>query len=141
MIKGVDIYATREFVSKHDTDKDNPTIFEVGLLDSQMRGYILDKVSDFELSSGKPDDDAKLNWRINERNLALVKFGVKDIKNFADPQTGQPIKFKCDVINKFGKSYDIVPDKILNMIPLKIMSELGAEILKETEISKEAEKN
>lgn len=141
MIRGVDIYATRDFVSKLDTDKDNPTIFEVGSLDSRMKGYILDNVSDFELSSDNPDDDTKINWRINERNLTLVKFGVKNIKNFADPQTGQPIKFKCDVVNKFGKSYDVVPEEILNMIPLKVITELATEILKETNLSKEAEKN
>lgn len=141
MIRGVDIYATRDFPSKYDDDKDNPTIFEIGHLDSQMEGYILDKVSDFELSSDNPDDDTKLNWRINERNLALVKFGLKNIKNFNDPQTGKPINFKCDVVNKFGKNYNVVPDEILNMIPLKVKTELAAEILKETNLSKDAEKN
>ncbi|MCK5057086.1 MAG: hypothetical protein KAT34_10550 [Candidatus Aminicenantes bacterium] len=141
MITGVNIYETRDYVSKDDPDKEKPTIFKIGLLDSQMKSHILDKVSDFELSSDNPDDDTKINYRTNERNLSLVKFGVKDIENLLDPQTAEPIKIKPDTVNRFGKSYEILPDRILNMLRLKIITELALEILKEVNITKEAEKN
>jgi len=141
MITGVNIFETREYTSKYDLDKESPTIFEIGLLDSQMKAKIFDKVSDFELSSDNPDDDTKLNWRMNERNLSLVKFGVKNIKGFLDPQTKKTIDVKCDTINKLGKSYEVLPDSILDMLPLKIITELAEQVLKETVLSKEAEKN
>ena len=141
MITGVNIFETRDYTSKYDLDKESPTIFEIGLLDSQMKAKIFDKVSDFELSSDNPDDDTKLNWRMNERNLSLVKFGVKNIKGFIDPQTKKPIDVKCDTINKLGKSYKVLPDSILDMLPLKIITELAEQVLKETVLSKEAEKN
>ena len=141
MLTGVNIYETRDYVSKSDPDKENPTIFKIGLLDSQMKGHIIDRISDFEMSSANPDDNAKVTFRMNERNLALVKFGVKDIKNLSDPQTKKPVEVKCDTVNKFGKSYEVLPDSVLDMLSLQIITELAEEILKEINLSKEAEKN
>jgi len=141
MLTGVNIYETRDYVSKSDPDKENPTVFKIGLLDSQIKGHIIDRISDFEMSSSNPDDNAKVTFRMNERNLQLVKFGVRDVKNLMDPQTKKPVEVKCDTVNKFGKSYEVLPGRVLNMLPLQVITELAEEILKEINLSKEAEKN
>jgi len=131
MLTGINIYETRDYISKHDEDKENPTVFKISSLDPHLEGHILDRISDFEMSSANPDDNAKVTFRVNERNLQLVKFGIKDIKNLIDPQTKKPVEVKCDTVNKFGKSYEVLPDSVLGMLSLQIITELAAEILKE----------
>ena len=138
---GVNVFETKDYISKQDTDRNDPTIFKIGLLDSQIKSWIIDRISDFEMSSDNLDDKAKVTFRINERNLALVKFGLKGIENLIDPQTKKPVSFKPDVINKFGKSYEVIPDRVLNMLSLQVITELAEEILKETKLSDEEIKN
>lgn len=140
MITGINIFETRNYSLKRDTEGEK-TIFEIGLLDNQIKSQILDKITDFAIGSDTPEDPAKISLRGNEKNLAIVKYGVRDIKNLMDPQTKKIVVVKFDVINKFGKSYNVLPDSVLNMLTLEDIIELAGQVMKETELPAEAEKN
>jgi hypothetical protein len=138
---GINTYETKDYISKYDPDENNPTVFKIGLLDAQIKGWVMDKISDFEMSSLNPDDKAKVTFRINQRNLELVRFAVKDIVNLIDPQTKQPVKFDTISTPMFGRNYNIVSDRILSMLPLEVITELAEEILKEIGLTEEEQKN
>jgi len=69
MITGINIYETRAYKSKLDPDKNNPTVFHIGMLDPFLRAHIDDEVTSLEVSSKNPDDKAKANICASKRNL------------------------------------------------------------------------
>ena len=141
MITGINIYDTVDYVSKFDPEKTNPTVFKIGFFDVKIKNWISDKTSDFEFSSKNPEDKAKVVFRVKERNLELVRFGLKGMVNFLDPHTKEPVKFSEVAVSMFNKSYNVVSDSILNMLPPKVIDELADVILGETELSEEEVKN
>ena len=141
MLTGIDVTATRKYVSKFDPDKDSPTVFHVGVLDPVLRAEIDDESSSYEMSSSDPKDKAKiiLNW--NKRQITAIKFGLKDLENFLDPQTKKAIEFKCETIRYAGKMRDVVPDRIIAMFPSELRQELAEVILDESKLSEGERKN
>ena len=139
-IVGIDINETRDYILKDDPDKENPTIFKIGLLAPLLKAKILDEASAFEVSSQNPEDEAKVSYKLNKRNYDLVRFGVKGIENLIDPQTRKPLRVSFDTINIGNKSYLALPARIMSMISPWI-SELAEEVLKETSLTEEERKN
>ena len=104
-IVGININETRDYILKSDPDKDNPTVFKIGVLDPLLKAKILDEASAFEVSSQNPEDEAKVSYKLNKRNYDLVRFGVKGIENLIDPQTQKPVKVNFDTVNIGHKPY------------------------------------
>ena len=138
---GRNLYKIRDYVSKFDPDKKNPTIFKIGILDLQIKAWIKDKTTGLEIAPNKLKHPAKFTFRMSERNIEVVKFGIKNITNLIDPLTKKPVKFHSTTINKFGKSYAVVSDKILNMIPLEVITEIAREIIKKDTPTEKEQKN
>ena len=142
MLTGINLKATRKYVSKTDLDKENPTVFQIGVLDSFTKSWIEDKMTQFELGADGPDGQAKgVSLAINKRNMLIVKHGVKDIENYMDPETGTTVKVSLESTNIGPKHSRVLPDKILAMIPLSIIGELAEEVLREQDLTGEAAKN
>ena len=142
MITGINIFETKDYVSKYETDKDNPTIWKIGILDSIFKSKIQDILTTYEVDPSKPKEGkAKATLNIGERTLDLVRFGLKGFTNFLHPQTNKPMQFDTIATNRFGKSYNVVSDEILKMIPSKILDELAEEIAKESGLTEEEAKN
>ncbi len=141
MFTGVDISSTREYVSKHDPDKDNPTIFHIGVMDPVLRAEIDDESSLYEMSSSNPDEKAnvRLNW--NKRQIKAIKFGLKGLDNFIDPQSGKPLKLSFDTVRYAGKMRESVSDRIIAMFPNQLRQELAEVILEESKLSEDETKN
>jgi len=142
-IKGINIYETRDYISRYDPEKDGDkaTVFTIGLLDKQISNYIKDRSAQYEYVASNPDGEAALSVRPHERNLDIFRFGVRDIKNLIDPQTEKPVRFDTTSISRFGKNYNVVSDSILQMIPDCIIDEIAAEIDKINKLSPEERKN
>ncbi len=141
MLTGIDITATRKYVSKLDPDKENPTVFHIGVLDPVLRAEVDDESSSYEMSSSNPDDKAqvKLNW--NKRQLTAIKYGLKGIDNFLDPQTSNPITLKLEAMHYAGKMRDVVPDRVIAMFPSELRFELAEIILNESKLTDTERKN
>ncbi len=141
MLTGLDITETRKHVSKYDPDKENPTVFHIGLLDPLLRAEIDDESSSYEMSSKKPDDKAKVKLNWNKRQITAIKFGLKGIDNFLDPQTKKAIELRFETIHYAGKMRDVVPDRIIAMFPSELRAELAEVIMDESRLSETERKN
>lgn len=141
MLTGIDINATRKYVSKLDPDKDNPTTFHIGVLDPVLRAEIDDDSSSYEMSSTNPNDKAKVRLNWNKRQITAIKYGLKGLENFLDPQTKKPIELKFETIRYAGKMRDAVPDRIIAMFPSELRQELSEVILDESKLSGDERKN
>ena len=141
MLTGIDINSTRQHISKLDPDKDNPTVFHIGLLDPVLRAEVDDESSSYEMSSTNPNDKAKVRLNWNKRQIMAIKFGLKRMDNFLDPQTKKPMELKFETIHYAGKMRDVVPDRIIAMFPNELRTELSEVILNESRLSEGEQKN
>ncbi len=141
MFTGINIYETRPYTSKNDPDKNNPTTFHIGLLDPILRAHLEDKSVIFEKSSPSPKDPVTTNYNVNIRNIDVVKFGLRGLDNFLDPQTKEPVKFDTISTSIKGKNYTAVSERIILMLGKKLIDELAEVILEENILSEDEEKN
>ncbi|MEQ9716278.1 MAG: hypothetical protein ABGF52_12200 [Candidatus Asgardarchaeum sp.] len=141
MLTGINIHEMRDYVSKLDPDKENPTIFKIGCLDPIIKAEINDDATSFEVSSSNSSDMAKTSLNFNKRNIMAVKFGLKGLENFMDPQTKKPVKFDTISVPKGGKNYNVVSDNIIALLGSKLIKELAEVILSENQLSEEERKN
>lgn len=141
MLTGIDINATRRFVSKLDTDTNNPTVFHIGVLDPVLRAEIDDESSSYEMSSTNPNEKAKVKLNWNKRQITAIKFGLKEMDNFLDPQTSKPVEVKFETIHYAGKMRNALPDRIIAMFPSELRQELSEAILNESKLSDDERKN
>jgi hypothetical protein len=138
---GINRYETRQYVSTFETDKNNPTIFELGMIDPEVSSDLTDESSSFKISSKDPDDRATVQVLLNRRNLMLLRFGLKNVSNLIDPQTQKPIKFDTVAYALNGKSYNIASSEVIASIPMKVRQELVDEILRDSALSEDEIKN
>jgi len=141
MLTGINIFEEREYKSRLDPDPKNPTIFKIGSLNQQIKDWIDDQVTTYEISSPNPVEQARAVLNYNRRNSLVVKFGLKGLENFLDPKTKQPVEFAFDKLNKFGKIYNVASDRIMEMFPRALIQELAGVILNENILSGEESKN
>ncbi len=141
MLTGINIYETKPYHSKLDPDKNNPTVFHIGSLDSYLRAYIEDQTTSFEFSSKNPKDPAKANINASRRNLLVVRFGLKGLDNFLDPRDKKPVKFDTVSMQVNGKNYNVLSDEIITMFQKALIDELSEVILAENTLSGDEAKN
>jgi len=141
MLTGIDINSTRKFISKFDPDQNNPTVFHIGILDPVLRAEVDDESSTYELSSRNPNDKAKVRLNWNKRQITAIKFGLKGLENFLDPQTNKPVDLSFDTIQYAGKMRQAVPDRIIAMFSNELRQELAEAVLNESKLSEEERKN
>ncbi len=141
MLTGINIYESKPYKSKFDSDADNSTVFSLGLLDSHLRAFIEDQTTSFEFSSKNPKEPAKANINASKRNLLVVKFGLKGLENFLDPRDNKPVKFDTVSTPVNGKNYKVVTDEIISMFPKVLIDELADVILSENTLSENEIKN
>jgi len=141
MLTGINIYEAKPYVSKYDPDKANPTTFHIGSLDPFLRSYVEDQTTSLKISSKNPNDQAEANILISKKNLLAVKFGIRDIENFGDPQTKKPVKFESISTSINGKNYPAVSDEIIKMFPKELIDELAEVVLSANKLTEEEAKN
>lgn len=124
-LKGINLGETHDFVSQRDKDKESPTVFKIGILDSITRAGLIDILETDAL--GRPKNQYKYS-------VEVVRFGLKGIENF-------PFEFKTVKIVRWGQEYEVVDNSILGRIPIKVIDEIAGKILDYNIISGEEEKN
>ena len=139
MIRPINVGDTIDFILKDD--KDNPTIFIIGILDSLLTAKLTDSSVTYRFNPDAPGDSAaETKWNIAEQDMEFVRFGLKGIKNFKDKK-GNDLSFKT-VKKKIGNSeYNIVSDETLKYIPRYAIREIANFIAKENRVTEEQRKN
>ncbi|MDD4980700.1 MAG: hypothetical protein PHC54_05480 [Candidatus Omnitrophica bacterium] len=142
MYTGLNINETKKFISKNDPDKENPTIFHLGALDQIVKQYIEDNTIKYEASSSDPEAEAIPKILFATRALLIVKFGIRKIENFINPETKQVVTLECEKIIINDRAYLAMPDKIIAIFPYgALIVELAEEILKLNSLSEGEAKN
>lgn len=138
-LKAIDLNEVKDFVMPGD--KDNPTVFKIGALDTSIRSKIEDEATSFSVSPGaNSSGEASTQLKIAHKNLQLVRFGLKGFKNFLDAKS-KPIQFKTETYNLLGRSYEVIASSLLDIIPMNVISRLAAEIKKENTLTEKEIKN
>lgn len=108
MLKGIDVSEKLNYISKYDSDKDNPTIFEIGIITNSERNLLFSGVFDRD---GKPDLS-----KLQNRLFDILKKGISKISNLQD-KAGEK------------KTFEKITDEVLNLLPMDVLSELTEKIM------------
>lgn len=125
--RGIRPDEVREYISPNDPDPDQPTVWKLGTLDAHLMGYIKDAVTRFETGGKKGSQTLEPVFRMGTWNWLLVKYGLRGWSNFLD-HAGQPIVERFDSASHFGRSYQVVPDAVLEQLLSDLLTELANEI-------------
>ncbi len=136
MINPIAVGQTIEYTLKND--KENPTIWIIGPLDSITKGKMVSQYGKVEVIDGKPvyvekDIDAAMN------NFNIVKYGLKGFKNYKLKDID--VEFKTEKEKVFDHDIDVVSEETLKAIPLFAIAELANVIWGENEVSEALRKN
>lgn len=117
MISGIDLTATCDYILAND--KENPTIWKLGLLPSDVFGKISSEAS-------KAGDI--------ETAYALLSVSLRGWENFTVP-------YKTQTKQICGRSFDVVPSDLLASIPLTAITELTKKVMQLNGLSEQEVKN
>lgn len=117
MISGIDLSNVVDYTLEND--KENPTVWKLGLLPSDVFGRI--------------SADAVKNGDI-ETAYALLGVSLKGWTNFSIPYETHS-KQIC------GRSFDVVPQELLSRVPLQAITELTKKVMEINGLSGQEIKN
>jgi len=123
------------------------TKFKIGTLDSRVIGKLKDQstsigVGAAMMAGGSADPDAEVDLQVDQNDMFFkaCQFGLRGWSNLQDKQ-GNDIRFETYRRNIGGKSYDVVKDEILSLIPQTVIAEIGRKIVDLNEVTALEEKN
>ncbi len=141
MFRAVDVRATKKYTSPNDPDKDNPTVFEIGVIDPALRAWIDGKISNAEFSGDKNDTKRVVNINTTQHALLTVKFGLRGFSNFMASDGVTPVQFKSGRTSISGAAYECVVDEQMSLLSMDLIQELAEVILSYQGLSEEERKN
>lgn len=121
MITGINLNETIDYIIK--ADKENPTIWKLGILPSYVMTMLL---TDRDVSIG-------------EKMIDTVKFGLKGWDNFKI--NGKEVIAKKEPRKIGDMTFQVLTSESISVIPVNVINELSNEIVKVNSITKEEEKN
>ena len=137
---GININETKKIVSEFETNKETPTIAEIGLLDPDLLAYLEDQALTVEQNIKNPKD-TKIGMNQGSFTLNVLRFGLRNLENFIHPQTKKPVPFETVSISVMGKNYKAAAGSVIALIPKKVREEWAAKILDENFFTETEEKN
>lgn len=132
------------YVSKFDQGEDK-TIWKLGVIDAALLATIEDSMYEFSVprnEEGTVDDDSPASTKlsIKQRNLAVVRHGLRGFENFKFTD-GTEAKFQACSKVRAGHNVKVVEMATINQIPPKIIDELANEILERNSLTGDEAKN
>jgi len=125
MISGIDTSLSQDYVSKYDSGE-TKTIWKLGVLSAHAFSYVSSKIVDPSKSI--------------DGMIEVVRFGLRGFDNFKDAK-GNLVPFETQIKGIGSHNYDIVKDKIIEIMPIDLIIELGGKILEMTKLTDEEIKN
>ncbi len=138
-IQAIDLNETQDYISKYDTGE-SKTIWKLGALDSRIKKTIEDVAWEYEANPNAPGDaKAKASFNIGKTELEFVQFGLKGFENFQNK--GKQVYHATDTKIVSGKTYHVLKDDILRIIPGDVIRELADKIKEINNVGEEERKN
>lgn len=127
-IRAVNLHQTKSV--SHPDDKEDPTVFEIGAVDSRVMGHLRDKSTkvSFTQSDAETNPDAEAGVQVNnhELNFRTVQFGLKGFVNFKDDNGD--IALKTESVTVGSRRYDVMHGDIVSLLPDYVIEWLAAQI-------------
>lgn len=126
----------RDYSLIQEKDSTDKTIFQIGVLDVEVRAYLDDSFSIYNADKTGIDDVS-----LHRKYLEFVRFGLKGWSNFKDTK-GLVQEFKTVEINvpRAGKRTVVSPES-MNKLKLSWCIELGMEIARSSTFTEQDSKN
>jgi hypothetical protein len=124
-IVGVDTNLSQDYISKYDKGEQK-TIWKIAVLSAHAFAHIGSKITD--------------QTKAVEGMLEVVKFGLRGFENFKD-KDGKDVQFTTETKELYSRTYNLVSNNIINIIPIDIIIELGGRILEITKLTEQEIKN
>jgi hypothetical protein len=121
-----------------DVIAEGATVFKLKPLDVFLMGHIYDNASVLRGAPGS--QEVGIHTRVNQTNIETVRHGLAGLDNFADAK-GNAIIFKTQKASVNGRPYDVVEDRIMNMLGVRLVAELADKVKSISEVTKAEEKN
>ena len=130
----------RDYSFPWDTDE-NKTVWKIGVLDTPLRAYLTDRLTDFSYGKGDMSAPADITLHQNIMYLEAIRYGIKGWENFKD-KSGNDIPYLTEMISisKLGNRLGI-KDFSLRKIRYEWIEDLGKEVMRLNKLDKEEEKN
>lgn len=126
MKKILDLGSEVRFELENDTEP--KTVWILGVLDTRIVKKLEDINWEYEALPGQPETArAKATFNTAKNELELVAFGLKGFENLQKPD-GKPLYFKSESRVVGGKTYQVVAEEILRVIPGDAITELAKKI-------------
>jgi len=129
-----------EYISEHDKDGTNPTVFQIGVVDALTIAKIEDGLTVFTIDPKNPESKTDTKLSTGKRETELVRAGLKGWKNFKD-KNGNDLPFETIKQRATGKTVEVPNDTTLGRIPVVVFKELANVIYNQNKLSDEETKN
>ena len=116
--------------------EENPTVFILGVLDSETLGMIGDETTIYHVDPAQPNEEAGFKMNAAARSLMITQYGLRGWKNLQGAN-GKEVKFETENI----RGRDLVKRDLLRQIPLRIVTELANEIMRGNTVTEDEAKN
>lgn len=141
-IKALDLTTTKKHILSFDKG-DPPTIFELGTLTSGDVGAIRDGATKITFKGDVAEDQVAEEGRdfttqvnTSKMNREAVRRGLRGWENLDDGRGGvAPFKTITREIDR--KQREVVPDDLLDRLPLAVITELGEKILEDNALTED----
>lgn len=130
-IRALDLNKVHKFTSKYD-DPEDPTVWELGTLSSSDMGRIQDAATDISFKTVPGEEGQDISTKINttKRNFEVLRRSLKGWSNFVGPDD-KMVEFKTHQREIDGKQREVPRPELLELIPLKVVSEIAEFVLAE----------
>ena len=113
------------------------TTFKLRGLDTFMMSTIYDNASMLQGREGS--NEYGIQTKVNQTNVEAVRHGLIGFSNFANAK-GDGIAFETQRTFVNGRRYDVVADKVMNTLGVRLVQELAAKIKEMSEVTASEEK-
>ena len=119
---------------------DGATRFKLGVLDVFLMGMIYDNST--KITRGI-DDSSQVDFKtaVNATNIETVRFGLLGWEGFKQVGTNNDIAFVSEERIVMGRKYQAASDDMLNLLGIRLITELADQIKTASEVTKAEAKN
>ena len=131
-IRALNLHTTKKI--SHPDDKDEPTIFEIGAIDTRTLSKLNDAALVVGMDPNQPDAEADVKLANKTLAFETVQFGLRGWENLRDDKGD--IKFETESRVIGAKKYEIAKGDLVSLIPEDVVQWLSDEIKKLNNVSK-----
>ena len=114
------------------------TTFKLRGLDVFMMGVIYDNASSLQATEGSVSYG--IQTKVNQTNIEAVRHGLIGFANFRNAK-GDAVIYETQKAVVNGRPYDVVSDKVMNTMGIRLIQELAGKIKEISEVTPAEEKN